>query len=61
MTKDVLQMVVAASLLATSLYLLFRYVKPRRSQADLIISLLNSLGESNAREGKTACRKKRKS
>lgn len=47
MVKDILQILFASALLITLLYALLRYVKPRRSQADFIIGLLNKLSETD--------------
>lgn len=51
MIKEILQIIAAASLLAISLFLLFRYVKPRRNRADFIIDLLNILSEGQEEKG----------
>lgn len=58
--KDTLQIIFAASLLVTLIFVLLRYVKPRRNQAEFIIGLLKNLSEKNGLEGKYICRKKRK-
>lgn len=43
MTKDILQIITAIFLLVTLLFLLFRFVKPRRNQADFIIGMLKKI------------------
>ena len=55
MIKDILQILFASALLVVLLYALLRYVKPRRSQADFIIGLLNKLSEPDHQEDKGIC------
>ena len=58
--KDTLQIIFAASLLVTLIFVLLRYVKPRRSQAEFIISLLKNLSEKDGSEENEICSEKRK-
>ena len=60
MIKDTLQIIFAASLLIIPIFVLLRYVKPRSSQAEFIISLWKNLSEKNMSEEKDVCNKKRK-
>ena len=55
MIKDILQILFASTLLVVLLYALLRYVKPRRSQADYIIGLLNKLSEPDREEDEGIC------
>lgn len=55
MIKDILQILFASTLLVVLLCALLRYVKPRRSQADFIIGLLNKLSELDHEEDKGIC------
>lgn len=61
MIKDILQIFFAATLLITLLYVLLCYVKPRRSQADFIIGLLNKLSETDHQEENGICTTKKES
>ena len=52
MIKDILQIIFAASLLITLIFVLLRYVKPRRNQAEFIVGLLKKLSEKAGSEEK---------
>ena len=60
MIKDTFQIIFAASLLITLIFVMLRYVKPRRNQAEFIIYLLNKLSEKNEPGEKEICSKKRR-
>jgi len=60
MIKEILQIPIAVTLLLILIFVLLRYVKPRRSQAEFIIDLWNKLIEKNVSKEKDICNKKRK-
>ena len=60
MIKDTLQIPIAVALFLTLIFVLLRYVKPRRSQAEFIISLLKNLSEKDGSEENEICSEKRK-
>ena len=60
MIKEILQIPIAVTLLLTLIFVLLRYVKSRRNQAEFIIYLLNKLSEKNGSGEKEICSKKRR-
>lgn len=60
MIKDIIQISIAAALFLILIFVLLRYVKPRRNQAEFIIGLLKNLSEKSEPEEKDICGKKRK-
>ena len=60
MINDTLQISIAVALFITLIFVLLRYVKPRRNQAEFIIGLLKNLSEKDGSEEKDRCSEKRK-
>ena len=60
MMNDTLQISIAVALFITLIFVLLRYVKPRKNQAEFIIGLLKNLSEKNGSEEKEICSEKRK-
>ena len=60
MINDTFQIIFAAFLLITLIFVLLRYVKPRRNQAEFIIGLLKNLSEKDGSEEKEICSEKRR-
>jgi len=60
MIKDILQIPIAVALFLILIFVLLRYVKPRRNQAEFIIDLWKNLSEKNGSGEKDICSKKRK-
>ena len=59
MINDTLQIPIAVALFLTLIFVLLRYVKPRRNQAEFIIGLLNKLSEKNESGEKEICSEKK--
>jgi hypothetical protein len=47
MIKDILQIIIAAGLLVASMFTLLRFVKYRKTHAEMLVVLYNNLGEEN--------------
>jgi hypothetical protein len=60
MINDTLQISIAVALFIILIFVLLRYVKPRRNQAEFIIGLLKNLSEKEGSEEKEICSEKRK-
>ena len=60
MINDTLQISIAVALVIILMFVLLRYVKPRRNQAEFIIGLLKNLSEKDGSEEKEICSEKRK-
>jgi hypothetical protein len=61
MTNNIIQMLIAVALFLTLIFIVLRYVKPRRNQAEFIVELLNKLCEADRKEEGDICKPKRKS
>ncbi len=60
MINDTFQISIAVALFITLIFVLLRYVKPRKDQAEFIIGLLKNLSEKDGPEEKEICSEKRK-
>ena len=47
MIKDILQIIIAARLLVVFMFTLFRFVKYRKTHAEMLVDLYNNLGKEN--------------